>query len=71
MSYLKVSRHPARTGTVEHGSSKGNLRCRKPLRSKEYVKAKQTEKTVRAAMRSREVELASMLGLLAVMSCKS
>jgi hypothetical protein len=42
-----------------------------PLPSNEQVKTKQTEKTACVVMRSRVVELASVLGLLAVLSCKS
>jgi hypothetical protein len=66
-----VSRQPVRTGNVEHESSKGNLRCRKPLPSNDYMKTKQPEKTVCAVIRSRVCELASNVGLLAVMSCKN
>jgi hypothetical protein len=42
---LQVSRQPARSGAVEHGSSKRNPSCRKPLLSNGYLNTLRNEKT--------------------------
>jgi hypothetical protein len=44
---LGVSCHPAKTGAIEHESSRGNLHCQKLLPSKGYMKTWQTENTQR------------------------